>query len=404
MEWQDKLFEDFRTAAHADEEREFPAQERLWEKIEKQLDYNEQKPKRIAFRRVMYVAASAMLLLGLSLTWLFSSDENIVPGDNILAVENKGTIRPVDTEEQQSIVSAATVTNEAKVPGTRPKTRAVQRTTARADIDTAPEGPQTAIAMATNDPGPALSIAGDDKSFPKEEAIATDKLTNVVASYRSVNGVIIDKNGPVPGAVISIKDGTRTVRADNKGNFIIEVPQDKSELIVTSFGAETKVVALNEKESYMVQLEPDYKGAEVYSSIVNGKDKRGHTRSLNTVIPQSITSRPANSITEVLERATPGLLPTKGIGLPPLASENVLVNQPQIYNNDPLIIVNGAPFLGKFSEINPKDIEKIDLLSDAAGRALFGSRARNGVIQVTLKQGKSIDDMKQIKKRKSSKR
>lgn len=402
MEWQDKLFEDLKAAAQADEERGFPAQDRLWAKIEKQLDRKEQRPERIALRRVMYVAASVVILLGLSLTFVFISGETKAPNNEILVVENSRQIGPADRIERQNIVSNATRNEETVIA--RSKTRSIYQAAAKIKSDTVTQISNDANIVVAS--GPQLDAAPANEPLPtfKEDRSMTGDPPKVVVQYRSVNGVVLDKSGPVPGAAISIKDGTQTVRADAKGNFTIEIPEHNNELIVSSFGAETKVVALNEKESYMVLLEPDYKGAEVYSSIVNGKDKRGYTRSLNTVIPQSITNRPANSITEVLERATPGLLPTKGIGLPPLASENAVVNQSPIYNNDPLIIVNGAPFLGKFSEINPKDIEKIDILNEAAGRALFGSRAKNGVIQVTLKQGKSIDDMKQIKKRKPPKK
>src|SRR5690606_21029275 len=108
--------------------------------------------------------------------------------------------------------------------------------------------------------------------------------------------------------------------ADQQGNFSMELPLDKTMLIVKSFGAEPKEVALNESESYMVQLEPDFQEADVFNAIVSGKkhENRSFTKSLNTVIPQGINSRPTHSITEVLERATPGILPTQGLYLPPL--------------------------------------------------------------------------------------
>lgn len=393
MNSQDKLFEDFRAAAKADEERDFSAQEKLWARIETQLDKKDTKPKRLAWRNVMYVAASLVVLLGLSLTWYFMSNEQ-VPFQNTITQTTNETSNPIAPTETSNFINNTNIVNETITSPSKQNKKIVVKQT---KVNTTTQKAVPTLALPESKPNESLQlIAKEDNSV--ERPIISEP-TVVAVEMRSISGIVMDKNGPIAGAAISVKGSNQTVQADEKGNFSIAIPVDKTELIVSSFGAETKAVHVNEKESYMVQLEPDYNGADVFGAIVSGKrsGRRNQTKSLNTLAPQGISNKTTNSITEILERTTPGILPSKGNMLPSLASENAMMRQSPIYSNDPLIVVNGAPFSGKFSEINAKDIEKIDILNEAAGRAVFGARAKNGVIQVTLKQGKSIEDFKQIK-------
>ena len=94
-----------------------------------------------------------------------------------------------------------------------------------------------------------------------------------------------------------------------------------------------------------------------------------------------------------MEGQTTGLLTTSGSGQPGEAAKIVIRGYGSINaSQDPLYVVDGIPFSGDMSSINPADIESMTVLKDASAGALYGARGANGVIMITTKQGKRRQD------------
>ena len=101
--------------------------------------------------------------------------------------------------------------------------------------------------------------------------------------------------------------------------------------------------------------------------------KSSFTGSASTISNEKLELRPITNLTKGLEGQATGLLTTSGSGQP---------------GQDPLYVVDGIPFDGSLSSINPSDIESMTVLKDASAGALYGARGANGVVMITTKQGK----------------
>lgn len=226
-------------------------------------------------------------------------------------------------------------------------------------------------------------------------AILTAFLANsAFAQTRRISGTVSDAQGPVPGAQVLIKGTSIGVVSDGDGKFTIEVPEDKSILVISSFGAETKEVRIGDRAEVAVTLMEEGKSNEVTGAVVYGKkiDRRSYTGALNTVSSQEIANRPVTSVGAALDGAAPGLLVTSGGGQPGNNPDIMLRGQGSLSaSSAPLIVLDGAPYSGALNTINPLDIKDIVVLKDATAKAVYGARASNGVILITTKRGEKGD-------------
>lgn len=214
-------------------------------------------------------------------------------------------------------------------------------------------------------------------------------LVSVMAQTRTITGRITDENGQViPRASVLVK-GTRigtTTNAD--GSFSLNVPANARTLVVSSVNMATQEVAIT-GNSLDVALKVSTANLEEVLVVAYGTArKEAVTGAVGQVKAGEIQKRAINNITNALEGAIPGVITASANGQP--GSGNVIrirgfgsVNA----SLDPLYVVDGVPYLGGTSNINPADVESITVLKDAASTALYGSRAANGVVMITTKKG-----------------
>ena len=118
--------------------------------------------------------------------------------------------------------------------------------------------------------------------------------------------------------------------------------------------------------------------------------KESFTGSASVINNKKLELRPISNVTKGLEGQTTGLLTTSGSGQPGEAAKIVIRGYGSINaSQDPLYVVDGIPFSGDMSSINPADIESMTVLKDASAGALYGARGANGVILVTTKGAKT---------------
>ncbi|MDR2146442.1 MAG: SusC/RagA family TonB-linked outer membrane protein, partial [Tannerella sp.] len=216
------------------------------------------------------------------------------------------------------------------------------------------------------------------------------------ATQKTVSGTITDAKGEgIIGASVSIKGTGFGGLTDTEGNFSIDVPGDGGTLLVTYLGFLPQEVGITNQSSVNVVLEEDLKTLEEVVVIGYGTQKKSDlTGSVASVKMRAINDIPANSIEGLLQGRAAGLQvmnpsqdPASG------AIIRIRGNSSLRGSNTPLIVLNGFPLgdAGNLSQINPANIESIEVLKDASASAIYGSRGANGVILITTKTaGKGI--------------
>lgn len=203
-----------------------------------------------------------------------------------------------------------------------------------------------------------------------------------------VKGKVADENGePLPGVSISIK-GTTTGTATNvDGTYSINA--EKSQVLRFSFlGYGVKEITVS-SDKLNVSLEPDVKELDDIIVVAYGTaSKAGFTGSASTVGKKEIERAQVSSVTRLLQGAASGVQSISSSGQPG-SDANIYIRGIGSVNaaSTPLYIVDGAPFDGALNSLNPADIESINVLKDAASTSIYGSRAANGLIIITTKQG-----------------
>ena len=213
-------------------------------------------------------------------------------------------------------------------------------------------------------------------------SLAQTKVTGTVVSY--------EDNEPIIGATIQVvgNAGIGTI-TDYDGNFTLDVPEGMKTLRITYVGMEPLEVAVSTK-TLRIQLRNDVHTLDEVVVVAYGTQKKTWlTGSIQEVKSEAIELRPTSSVASALEGSVTGVQVNSTVGAPG--------EDPQIRirgvgtvngSSSPLYILDGVPYSGSISDLNPQDIESMSVLKDAASAALYGNRASNGVILITTKKGK----------------
>ena len=208
--------------------------------------------------------------------------------------------------------------------------------------------------------------------------------TTMVYSQTGVTGTVTDITGePLIGVNVAVK-GTTTGDVTNiDGRFSIQQVPASAVLVFSYIGFMTQEITVGNQRTINVQMREDTQGLEELIVVGYGTRKAGEmTGAVSTVRMEEIQRIPAVTAGEAL-RNVPGLMVTQSYT--PGSSPNVRVRgMGTINDTSPLWVVDGVPG----GTVNPNDIETVTVLKDAAAQAIYGTRAANGVILVTTKQGK----------------
>ena len=211
-------------------------------------------------------------------------------------------------------------------------------------------------------------------------AWAQTKATGLVTS--SEDGL------PVVGASIKVlgtKAGTIT---DANGRYSVEISDEKSKLEISYIGMLSKTIQAG--KNVHTALEVDAAGLDEVVVVAYGTQKRTSlTGAIQSVKSEDIALRPTSSAASALEGTVAGVQVNSTYGAPG-SDPDIRIRGVGTVNgsSSPLYVLDGVPFGGNVSDINPADIESISVLKDAASAALYGNRASNGVILINTKKGK----------------
>lgn len=209
-----------------------------------------------------------------------------------------------------------------------------------------------------------------------------------VLAQITVTGTVLDESGvELPGVTVLVKGTTTGVVTNMDGNYNITVPSAQSVLVFSFIGFEPQEEAVGNRSQIDIKLQPSVRSLqEVVVTGYGAQSKRDITGAVTTVDTQELLAIPATTFAQQLQGraagvnivndATPGGEATvriRGFGT--------------IGNNNPLYVIDGVP-TERQGNLNPEDIESIQVLKDASAASIYGSRAANGVVIITTKRGK----------------
>lgn len=203
-----------------------------------------------------------------------------------------------------------------------------------------------------------------------------------------VSGRVTDTEGlALPGVNVRIKGTATGTITDAEGKYSIAVPENANTLIFSFVGMRTKQVPVEGKNRLDVVLEYDIVGLDEVVAVGYGTMvKQNITGSVTVVDKEKIGSQAPLTISSALQGISPGVnvINSGNPGQEPIVQIRGLKS---FHNATPLYVIDGVP-TGDSRELNPNDIESIQVLKDASAAAIYGSRAANGVIIITTQKGK----------------
>ncbi|UOQ74277.1 SusC/RagA family TonB-linked outer membrane protein [Hymenobacter cellulosilyticus] len=232
---------------------------------------------------------------------------------------------------------------------------------------------------------------------------AVTMLQQVAAQNRSISGQVVDQSGNgLPGATVIVKGTTTGVSTNSDGTFTMSVPESGATLVVSSVGFLPREQAVGSEARINVRLAEDTKQlSEVVVVGYGTQSRRDLTGSVASISGKEIAAAPVQSFDQALQGRASGVN---------ITTPNGVLNNPPVIrirgvnsvtlSSAPLIVIDGIPaFSGNssavgsvpnnpLSNLNPADIESMEVLKDASAGAIYGSRAAGGVILVTTKKGR----------------
>ena len=223
----------------------------------------------------------------------------------------------------------------------------------------------------------------------------TNEMTDTITATQQtvvIAGTVVDEAGePVIGANIYIGKNPEIIAvSDTNGFFSLKKIHGDETIKVAFLGYEPETVRLTKgKQTYRIVMKTD--ASQLDEVVVVGyatQKKVDLTGAVSSISSRALSDRPLTNATNALAGLASGLTVTNSGGnTPGYESQSILVRgQGTLNNSAPLVVIDGMTGIA-LSDINPQDIESISVLKDAASSAIYGSRAANGVILVTTRQG-----------------
>ncbi|WP_246222870.1 SusC/RagA family TonB-linked outer membrane protein [Draconibacterium halophilum] len=208
----------------------------------------------------------------------------------------------------------------------------------------------------------------------------------------NLQGTVVDDSGsPLPGVTIVVKGTTQGTISDTDGNYSFSEVPDDATLVFSFIGMSTQEILVDGKSTINVTMKEEAIGINEVVAIGYGVQKKKLTTGANiNVGSDDLVQQSTSEALEAIQSQAPGVNIVQNSGMPGEGFKVNIRGLGTIGNSQPLYVIDGVAG-GNINNLSPADIESIDILKDAASAAIYGSRAANGVILVTTKQGRSGD-------------
>jgi TonB-linked SusC/RagA family outer membrane protein len=210
------------------------------------------------------------------------------------------------------------------------------------------------------------------------------------SQQKTVKGIVTDSaNAAVSGASVSVKGKRIGTNTDASGRFSLTLPQGSNVLVISYVGMGVQEVKISGENEIAVQLKPAANNLnEVIVTGYQSQRKADLTGAVSVVDVKELKKLPNNNPIQALQGRVPGMIIYTD-GQPSGSNVNVLIRGlSSINGNSPLYVIDGVATTAGMHELNPNDIESIQVLKDASAASIYGSRAASGVIIITTKKAK----------------
>ena len=229
-------------------------------------------------------------------------------------------------------------------------------------------------------------------AIPKKKIVmlATACMMGMASYAQSVQGTVVDILGePIIGASVQVKGTSTGVTTDMDGNFTLNGVKPGQQLVISYVGFITENVKVGNKNSYKVTMAEDSQSLDELVVVGYGTQRKADvTGATARVGSKELTAMPVSDALQGMQGKTAGVdiqnsqRPGEIGNIQVRGVRSLTADQGPLYVVDGMILQNGG-----IENINPQDIESIDVLKDAASTSVYGSRGANGVILVTTKRG-----------------
>ncbi|WP_041738546.1 SusC/RagA family TonB-linked outer membrane protein [Echinicola vietnamensis] len=213
---------------------------------------------------------------------------------------------------------------------------------------------------------------------------------------KTVTGRVTSENEPagIPGINVVLKGTTRGTVTDIDGKFTLSVPDEGAVLVFSSIGYVSQEVSVGTRLVLNVSMEEEVSALnEVVVVGFGSKEREDITGAVTTVkMDKVLGDRPVTDAAKALQGSVPGLQITYGSGQPGSGTSLQIRGFESINGGSPLVLVDNVPM--SLDDVNPRDIESVNVLKDASAASIYGAEAAFGVILITTKSGGKNQPMK----------
>jgi TonB-linked SusC/RagA family outer membrane protein len=205
-----------------------------------------------------------------------------------------------------------------------------------------------------------------------------------------ISGIVTDEKGnPLPGVSVQVKGYTIGTTTGSDGKYTLSIPVSAQTLVFSFIGMQTQEVPVGAGTVYNIILSESLIGLEEVIVIGYGTAKKSDlTGSVSRVEGEDIKLQAPTQIVETLSGTVAGLYTTQATSAKGGGEMELRGPTSISAGTNPMIVLDGAIYFGSISDINPADIESVDILKDASSAAIYGSKAASGIIQITTTKGR----------------
>lgn len=207
-----------------------------------------------------------------------------------------------------------------------------------------------------------------------------------------VSGTVVDDMGePVIGASVTVQGTTNGCVTDIDGKYTLTKVAKNATLVFTYIGFTQQNVSVNGRTSLNVTMKEDQKTLDELVVVGYGSMKKSDlTGAMSRITSKQIQERPVQNALQAMQGKTPGVDVTSNNRPGELGDIRIRGNRSLLADNTPLYVIDGIPLTaGSMADINPSDIESMEVLKDASATAIYGSRGANGVVLITTKKAQT---------------
>jgi Ca-activated chloride channel family protein len=387
MDNQDKIFEKIKSASKKAEEKDFPAFEKVWNRVEEKLDKKEDK-KAIALWKKLTIAASLLLFFSLGYQFLKKDSMIITPK----AIKENNVV----IHEKQDTVVAKKPSKNIKPEATTILKKQIEKQTPIVVSENINSGIGNSSEVTTEVETKADSISNKKEvaiAVQKSEAIVLEeKNTKITSTYdavtRTISGIVTDQMGyPLPGVNVMLKGTKNITQSDFEGKFSIQA-ENGDRLVFGFIGFETGYATVGKSDKMNFKMAEANQTLSEVVVVGYGISKKQQTPlAKQRKIKEKVNSKIKN------ESSANN---TKDIGFIDKIIQKS--NEEFSTNDQPLLFLNGYKISNKkLNRIDFNEFEKIEVIKTNEAQKAFGNKGRNGVIMITSKN-LTDDEQKKVEK------